>query len=86
MYAAEVQRLTTAPPRRHAPRLFLPEALVANLGTIGVSRGNPGRTVGPHGALGGTCGRLRGAFRGLPGAFGGRPGRIRVILCDCGRL
>ncbi|GHE75292.1 hypothetical protein GCM10014715_32740 [Streptomyces spiralis] len=30
VYAAPVQRLTTAPPRRHAPRFFLAGALVAN--------------------------------------------------------
>ncbi|PPS73176.1 hypothetical protein BZZ08_06987 [Streptomyces sp. MH60] len=43
MYATEVQRLTTAPPWRHAPRFFLSEALVANLTTIGVSSLIPGK-------------------------------------------
>ncbi|AEY89993.1 hypothetical protein SHJG_4724 [Streptomyces hygroscopicus subsp. jinggangensis 5008] len=37
MYATEVQRLTTAPPWRHAPRFFLAGRLVANPVTIGVS-------------------------------------------------
>nr|BFD84235.1 hypothetical protein StreXyl84_36360 [Streptomyces sp. Xyl84] len=33
VYAAPVQRLTTAPPRRHALRFFLAAAPVANLAT-----------------------------------------------------
>ncbi|MYU28558.1 hypothetical protein CFC35_22525 [Streptomyces sp. FBKL.4005] len=44
MYATEVQRLTTAPPWRHAPRFFLAGRLVANPVTIGVSHARSGQS------------------------------------------